>query len=45
MINGGYFYNGRHTGISVVDGETAGTIPAVRGSLPHVRYRGVRYDV
>lgn len=33
MINGGYFYNGRHTGISVVDGETAGTIPAVRGSL------------
>lgn len=33
MINGGYFYNGRHTGLAVVDAATTGSIPAVRGSL------------
>lgn len=33
MVNGGYFYNGKHTGLSVVDAAAAGTIPSVRGSL------------
>lgn len=33
MINGGYFYNGRHTGLAVVDAVATGTIPTVRGSL------------
>ncbi|MDE6831900.1 MAG: phosphodiester glycosidase family protein [Muribaculaceae bacterium] len=33
LINGGYFYNGRNTGLSVVDGVAAGAISDVRGSL------------
>ena len=33
LVNGGYFYNGRHTGLAVVDGVARGTIPDVRGSL------------
>lgn len=33
MINGGYFYNGRHVGLAVVDAAATGSIPAVRGSL------------
>lgn len=33
MINGGYFYNGRHTGLAVVDAVATGSISAVRGSL------------
>lgn len=33
MVNGGYFYNGKHTGLAVVDAAVSGTIPAVRGSL------------
>lgn len=33
LINGGYFYNGRHTGLAVVDGRQTGSVPSVRGSL------------
>ncbi|MBQ4285837.1 MAG: DUF4855 domain-containing protein [Bacteroidales bacterium] len=33
MINGGYFYNGRNTGMAVINGVPSGNIPAVRGSL------------
>lgn len=33
MINGGYFYNGKNTGLSVVNSVAAGSIGAVRGSL------------
>jgi hypothetical protein len=34
LVNGGYFYNSRHTGLAVVDGTTsAGTVWSVRGSL------------
>lgn len=33
MVNGGYFYNGKHTGLAVVDSKAAGSISAVRGSL------------
>ena len=33
MINGGYFYNGRHTGLAVTAGKENGAIPSVRGSL------------
>ncbi len=33
LVNGGYFYNGRHTGLAVISGTPTGTIPAVRGSL------------
>lgn len=33
MVNGGYFYNGRNTGLSVVNGTAAGSISEVRGSL------------
>lgn len=33
MINGGYFYNGRHTGLAVVNAVATGSISAVRGSL------------
>lgn len=33
MINGGYFYNGRHTGLAVVEGKPTGAVPTVRGSL------------
>lgn len=33
LVNGGYFYNGRNTGLSVVKGSVAGTISSVRGSL------------
>ena len=33
LVNGGYFYNGRHTGIAVVNGVSQGAVSAVRGSL------------
>lgn len=33
MVNGGYFYNGNHTGLAVVNGKAEGAINAVRGSL------------
>jgi hypothetical protein len=33
MINGGYFYNGRHTGIAVVNSAVTGSLSSVRGSL------------
>jgi hypothetical protein len=34
LINGGFFYNSRHTGLAVVDGVThPGTVWSVRGSL------------
>lgn len=33
MVNGGYFYNGRNTGIAYVDGVASGSVTAVRGSL------------
>lgn len=33
MVNGGYFYNGKHTGISVIDSKLSGSVPEVRGSL------------
>ncbi len=33
MVNGGYFYNGSHTGLGVVGSVVTGATPAVRGSL------------
>lgn len=33
LVNGGYFYNGSHTGLAVLEGVPNGTISAVRGSL------------
>lgn len=33
LINGGYFYNDRHTGIGVVGGTVQGSLASVRGSL------------
>lgn len=33
MVNGGYFYNGRNTGLSVVNSVASGSISDVRGSL------------
>lgn len=33
MVNGGYFYNGRNTGLGCVDGVISGGVTAVRGSL------------
>ncbi len=33
LVNGGYFYNGRNTGLSVVNSVAAGSISDVRGSL------------
>ena len=33
LTNGGYFYNGRHTGLAVHEGQPSGSIGAVRGSL------------
>lgn len=33
MINGGYFYNGKHTGVAVIDSKVTGSITSVRGSL------------
>lgn len=33
MVNGGYFYSGRNTGIAYVDGAGSGSVTAVRGSL------------
>lgn len=33
LVNGGYFYNGRHTGIAVTNSTKSGSISAVRGSL------------
>lgn len=33
MVNGGYFYNGKNTGLGCVDGVISGGVSAVRGSL------------
>ncbi|MDE7386662.1 MAG: phosphodiester glycosidase family protein [Muribaculaceae bacterium] len=33
MVNGGYFYQERHTGLAVVNGKNEGSINEVRGSL------------
>lgn len=33
LVNGGYFYNGRNTGLAVVNGSENGSVNAVRGSL------------
>lgn len=33
MVNGGYFYNGNHTGIAVINSIKSGSVSAVRGSL------------
>lgn len=33
LVNGGYFYNGRNTGLAVVNGTPSGAINDVRGSL------------
>lgn len=33
MVNGGYFYNGRNTGLAIVNGTPDGSINPVRGSL------------
>lgn len=33
LVNGGYFYNGRHTGVAVINSATTGSIGQVRGSL------------
>ncbi len=33
MVNGGYFYNGKNTGLACVDGIISGGVSAVRGSL------------
>lgn len=45
LVNGGYFYNGRNTGISVVNGSVAGTVSSVRGSLQsgHPEYDEMYY--
>ena len=33
LVNGGYFYNGNHTGIAVINSIKSGSVSAVRGSL------------
>ena len=33
MVNGGYFYNGKHTGHAVLNGSQLNPVPSVRGSL------------
>lgn len=33
MVNGGYFYNEKHTGLAIVNGKADGSINPVRGSL------------
>ena len=33
LVNGGYFYNGRHTGHAVLNGSQINPVPSVRGSL------------
>ncbi len=33
LVNGGYFYDGRNTGLAVINGKENGSINAVRGSL------------
>ena len=33
LVNGGYFYNGRNTGLAVVNGSAIGSINEIRGSL------------
>lgn len=33
LVNGGYFYNGRNTGVAVVNGTPSGAVNDVRGSL------------
>lgn len=33
LVNGGYFYNGNHTGIAVINSVKTGTVSQVRGSL------------
>ncbi|MBD5367520.1 MAG: hypothetical protein HDR82_11080 [Bacteroides sp.] len=33
MVNGGYFYNEKHTGLAIVNGKAEGSINEVRGSL------------
>lgn len=33
LVNGGYFYNGNHTGIAVINSVKSGSVSAVRGSL------------
>ena len=33
LINGGYFYNGRNTGVAVLNGTASGSVSDVRGSL------------
>lgn len=33
LVNGGYFYNGRNTGLAVIDGVNNGSVNEVRGSL------------
>lgn len=33
LTNAGYFYNGRHTGIAVINGTRSGNVSAVRGTL------------
>lgn len=33
MVNGGYFYNGKNTGLGCVNGVISGGVTAVRGSL------------
>ncbi len=33
LVNGGYFYNGRHTGHAVLSGSQINPVPSVRGSL------------
>lgn len=42
MVNGGYFYNGRNTGLAVIGGNAEGAINDVRGSL---RTTDDEYDV
>ena len=33
LVNGGYFYNGKHTGHAVLNGSQINPVPSVRGSL------------
>lgn len=42
LVNGGYFYNGAHTGLAVMEGIARGMIQPVRGSL---RTGDAEYDV
>ena len=46
LVNGGYFYNGKHIGVAVVGSSTTGAIGSLRGSLkPEDSEYNSRYPV